>query len=153
MFLNVSYRSRISADPIYLHALGQAFYNFTYLEWVVIWTIVKLSSDGFQSVPLGKPASDIAKALTKAIATTSPVLPTQLRKRLVKFDESYRKAIQKRNKLLHAHPYTAKDGSQQLIGGGLEWPNASVNAAAKLFEEAAIMGNDIFHGDLAKIRP
>lgn len=149
----MSYKSRIAADPIYLQAVGQAFYNFTYLEWVVIWTIVKLSSDGFQSLPRGKPASDIAKALTKAIATTSPTLPTQLRRSLVKFDQSYRDAIQKRNKLLHAHPYTAKDGSQQLGGGGLEWPIASVNAAAKLFEEAAIMGNDIFHGELTKVRP
>lgn len=149
----MSYKSRITADPIYLQAVGQAFYNFTYLEWVVIWTIVKLSSDGFKNVPRGKPASNIARALTKAIAMTSPTLPTQLRRRLVIFDESYRGAIQKRNKLLHAHPYTASDGSQQLGGGGLEWPITNVNAAAKLFEEAAIMGNDIFHGDLTKVRP
>ena len=149
----MSYKSRLVADPNYLQAVGQAFYNFTYLEWVVIWMIVKLSADGFKSVPKGKPASDIAKALTKAIDATAPPLPKKLRSRLVKFDESFRDAFKLRNKLLHAHPRTAKDGSQQLCGGGIEWPMTNVNAAAKQFEDAAIFGNDIFHGGLAKARP
>ncbi len=68
-------------------------------------------------------------------------------------DQSYRDAIKRRNKLFHAHPYTAKDGSQQLGGGGIEWPMAEVDSAAKMFEEAAIACNDIFHGDLKKERP
>ena len=55
--------SRISVDSDYLHDVGRAFYNFTYLEWVVVWTIVKLSADGFGSAPKGQTASHIAKAL------------------------------------------------------------------------------------------
>ena len=55
---------------------------------------------------------------------------------------------------MHAHPYTASDGTQQLGGGGgLEWPIEAVYEAAKLFEDTAIEGNDIFHGDLAEARP
>jgi hypothetical protein len=123
------------------------------MEWVVIWTIVKLSSDGFGSVPSGDTASKIAKALIKAIDKTSPPLPPGLHKRLVKFHEQYLGAIRRRNKLLHAHPYTAADGLQQLGGGGVEWPIADVDDAAKSFEQIAIGGNEIFHGDLAKARP
>ena len=149
----MTYNSRIPADSDYLNAVGRAFYNFTYLEWGVVWTIVKLSADGFGSVPRGKPASDIAKALIKAIAATEPPLPDKLRRDLVKFHESYLAAIGRRNTLLHAHPYTAPDGSQQLGGGGVDWPVEVVDEAAKFFEDAAITGNAIFHGELKAARP
>jgi hypothetical protein len=149
----MTYNSRISVDSDYLHDVGRAFYNFTYLEWVVVWTIVKLSTDGFGSVPKGQPASHIAKALIKAIAATEPPLPDKLRRDLVKFHESYLAAISRRNKLLHAHPYTAADGAQQLGGGGVEWPTDVVDDAAKFFEDAAIVGNAIFHGGLKVARP
>jgi hypothetical protein len=149
----VTYTPRLQADPTYLQALGQAFYNFTYLEWVVVWTIVKLSSDGFGSVPHGQTAREIARALSRAIADTDPPLPPNLHRELVKFDERYRDAIRSRNKLLHAHPYTAPGGEQQLGGGGLQWPLEKVREAARLFEDAAIFGSHIFHGELAKDRP
>jgi hypothetical protein len=149
----VVYTPRITAEPVYLQALGQAFYNFTYLEWVVVWTIVKLGSDGFDSVPKGKTALNIASALAKAIDNTSPPLPKELRRQLVKFEEKYRAAIKVRNKLLHAHPFTGSDGKPQLGGGGHEWPLHRVYEVAQQFEEAAITGNDIFHGKVAKVRP
>lgn len=149
----MTYTSRITADPDYLHAVGRAFYNFTYLEWIVVWTIVKLSADGFGSVPKGQTAAHIAKALIQAIAATEPSLPDKLRRDLVKFHANYLLAIRRRNKLLHAHPYTAADGSQQLGGGGIEWPVADIDDAAKYFEETAIAGNAIFHGELKATRP
>lgn len=149
----MSYCSQIPADCSYLQALGRAVYNFTYFEWGVIGTIVKLSHNGFGSVPKAKPAGEIAKALTKVIEQTNPPLSTALRRRLVKVDKSYRDAIERRNKLFHAHPYTAKDASQQLGGGGIEWPMAEVDSAAKMFEDAAIACNEIFHGELKKERP
>jgi hypothetical protein len=149
----MTYDSRIPVDSDYLHAVGRAFYNFTYLEWIVVWIIVKLSADGFASVPKGQTASHIAKALIKAIAATEPPLPNQLRRCLVKFHESYLEAIRRRNKLLHAHPYTAEGGTQRLGGGGIEWPTDVVDEAAKFFENAAIAGNTIFHGELKSVRP
>lgn len=149
----MTYDSRIPADSDYLQALGRAFYNFTYLEWVVVSTIVKLSADGFGSVPRAQPASHIAKALIKAIAAAEPPLPDRLRRSLVNFYESYLAAIARRNKLLHAHPYTASDGTQQLGGGGVEWPSNLVDEAAQFFEAAAIAGNTIFHGELKTVRP
>lgn len=153
VFRDMAYNSRIPADSDYLHTVGRAFYNFTYLEWVVVWTIAKLSADGFRSVPRGQTASHIAKALINAIDTAEPPLPDKLRCDLVKFHESYLVAIARRNKLLHAHPYTAADGTQQLGSEGIEWPTDVVDEAAKLFEDAAIAGNAIFHGDLKAARP
>ena len=58
-FIYTAFYSWNKRDPDYLQAVGQALYNFTYLELVVVWTIVKLSADGFQSVPKGKPAGHI----------------------------------------------------------------------------------------------
>ncbi len=149
----MTYQSRIPADPEYIKAVGTAFYNFTYLEWVVIWSIVKLSATGFASVPTGKTASFIAKAFHKAINTTSPVLSPSLRKQLTRFHKSYLAAIQLRNKLLHAHPCTAPGGMQQLAGGGVQWPIETVYAAALQFENAAIQGSSVFHGSLMRERP
>lgn len=144
----MTYSSRIQVDPTYAQALGQAFYNFSYLEWGIVWTIVKLSDDGFTSVPTGKSAGSIATALIRAVAKTSPPLSEPVRKSLVKFHERYLAAIRVRNKLLHGHPYTAPDGSQQIGGGGHEWTIDKINEAAKLFEDIAIEGNAVFHGPL-----
>lgn len=145
--------SRIPADPAYIEALGRAFYNFTYLEWVVVWTIVKLSPTGLGSVPRGKSSSYIATALIKAIHVASPPLSQDLRRSLVEFHEAYLRAIRSRNKLLHAHPYTAPGGLERLRGGAHDWPMEAVVLAAKEFEDAAVEGNATFHGPLAAERP
>jgi hypothetical protein len=49
----MAYQSHIPADPTYIHSIGTAFYNFTYLECVVVSTIVRLSADGFAQHHLG----------------------------------------------------------------------------------------------------
>lgn len=137
----MTYHSRIPAEAEYLKAVGRVFYNFTYLEWVAVWTIVRPNAVGFGSVPKGQTASHIAKALIKAIGDTEPPLPDKLRRDLVKFHEAYLASIARRIKLLHAHPYTAADGAQRLGGGGVEWPIDVVDEAAMFFESAAIAGN------------
>lgn len=143
---------RIPADPAYLAALGRAVYNFTYLEWVVVGIIAKFHPDGFAGVPKGETANRIAKALINAIDQTLPPLPAGLRRDLVKFHEAYRAAISLRNKLFHAHPFTAADGSQQLGGGGSWWPFEELRAAAQEFQAAAILGTGIYHGELVAAR-
>jgi hypothetical protein len=123
------------------------------LEGIVVSTIVKLSPDVFRRLPRRKTSSVIAKALIKAIDATSPPLSRRLRLSLVKFHEKYLETIDTRNYLLHAHPFTAAGGLQQLRGGKHEWPMDKVISAAKQFESAALDGNDLFHGALAKERP
>lgn len=149
----MSYKSRIPADPDYLLSVGRAFYNFTYLEWIVMWTIAKLSADGFKSVPRGETASRIAKALSGAINATTPPLPDSLKSDLVEFHRRFLNAIKKRNKLLHAHPYTTASGAQQLSTREQRWSVESVDDAAQFFENAALFGNGVFHGSLKKERP
>ena len=112
--------SRIPADPAYLQALGRAVYNFTYLEGIIVGTIVKLSSGASEAGTKGKTSKEIARVLIKAIDTTPP-LSSGLRKRLAKFHERFLAASTSRNKLLHARPYTAPGGMQQLGGANTEW--------------------------------
>ena len=150
----MTYRSRIPVDQGYIKALGTAFYNFTYLEWTAIWIIVKLNSSGFDSIPTGKTASHIARALENAIDKTLPPLPKALRKKLLDVHQSFVAAIGRRNKLLHAHPYTAEGGAQQLMyRGGPEWTIETVNAVAHAFEDSAIEASNILHGALKDERP
>jgi hypothetical protein len=149
----MTFQSRIQVHPNYIKALGTAFYNFTYLEWIVMWTIVKLSESGFEAVPRGQTASFVAKAWAKAIET-SPQLSGALRTKLAHFHQCYVKAIKHRNKLLHAHPYTTSGGAQQLMAsGGLEWPIETVENAARFFDTTAVEGSELFHGSLKQERP
>ena len=75
----------------------------------------------------------------------------------MQFKEAFDEAIDERNELLHAHPYTAPTGEQQLrywaLEQPVEWPVEDVNVAARRFEETAIIGNEIFHGPLANAHP
>ena len=52
------YRSRIPADPEYIQALGQAVYNFAYLEAIVVSTAGRLGTP----LPKGLTAGKIANA-------------------------------------------------------------------------------------------
>ena len=90
------YQSRIPADSDYIVSVGRAFYNFTYLEWIVVWTVVKLSANGFADVPLGKSAGHLARAFIKAIDATSPSLSQALRKNLIDFHKRYLDSIDSR---------------------------------------------------------
>jgi hypothetical protein len=67
-------RSRIPTDPAYIDALGRAFHNFTYLEWIVVTTIAKLSSNGYGALTKGKTAGYLARKLMEAIDSSSPAL-------------------------------------------------------------------------------
>jgi len=77
-----------------------------------------------------------------------------LRDRLEKFSDEFDAAIDLRNKLIHAKPYTAPDRAQQLFyDGGPAWPIEDVYAAAKRFEAVALWAAENFWEDLVKARP
>jgi hypothetical protein len=145
----VTYTSRIPADPTYLAALGRAHYNFVYLEWIVVSTIVRLRDGDWSEVPQRRPAGHILIALCRSIEQATPPLPNGLRARLRSFSKAFDDCIDVRNKLLHAHPFTADGGAQQVGSPGREWSLDRIHDAAKQFEDAAITGNDIYHGELA----
>lgn len=156
----MDYQFRIPAVPEYVVAIGRAFYNFTYLEAVVISIIARLSRDGYDGVPRGEgaTASKIARALHVALEGTPLPLPGPLRSRVANFHQDFHKAIKDRNKLLHARPYTSQAGLQQLGyydpgQGHLEWSIEKVYTVARSFEELAVEGGDIFHQQLGSLAP
>lgn len=130
----VTYASRIPADAGYLSALGRAFYNFTYLVWIVVSTIARFSPRGCAAVPQGQTARTIARALLRAIDEASPPLAPAVRRDLLQVHERHLQVIRVRNKLLHAHPFTAEDGSQRLSAGCRPWSTEAVDDAAQHFE-------------------
>jgi hypothetical protein len=148
----VTYASRIPADGKYLVALGRAFYNFTYLEWIVISTIAKLSTQGHEAVPRRQGAKFIARALLHAVESAEPRLEDRLRRQLLGVHESFLEAIKRRNKLLHAHPFTNHEGDQRLGADHREWTMAEVDEAARFFEELAVHANGIYHDELCSSR-
>jgi hypothetical protein len=150
----MTYTPKIPSDPAYTRLLGQALYNFTYLEWVVLWTIVRLNGNDTGVLSLRETAGAIAKRFLTSIRDTTVPLPVLLRLELTECHDHFVAATKTRNHLLHAHPYTASDGAQRLTySGDLKWPPEDVVKAAVAFEDLAIKVNDIFHGALAQIRP
>lgn len=151
--MTTTYTSRIPSDPAYTQLLGHAFYNFTYLEWVITWTIVRLSNNGFDAIPKKVTAGRLASLLLSAISASSPPLTSALRLELEDIHVLFEAAVKTRNELLHAHPYTAHEGTQQLgYSGGVQWDTSAVEKAALQFEAAAIRGSEVFHGALAQAR-
>jgi hypothetical protein len=142
------YQSRIPADPLYVQSLGQALYNFTYLEAIVVSAAGRLG----RVIPKKATAGQIAQAFDAAIVDTSPPLSPELRDRLTEFSRLFRAAISTRNTLLHARPYTAADGEQQLGYHGHEWTASTVDEAAMQFEMAAIHGTEVYHSSLVAER-
>jgi hypothetical protein len=145
----MTYVSRIPADGQYLAALGRAFYNFAYLESVIISTIARLSAVGHAAVPWGQTARFVARALLEAINAADPPLDAPSRRDLLRVHQDFRVAIKTRNRLLHSHPFTNAEGEQRLSAHHREWTMEEVEAAAQQFEEAALFANGVFHEELA----
>ena len=140
-------------DTEYANAIGTAMYNFMYLEWCVIWTIFKLSPDGTKFEYSKLPAGKLHKELKKCISDARACLSTGLYKRLIEFAKQYHSAIAARNSIVHAHPYSTSSGAQRLLSRGVSLEIKTLHDMALAFENAAIEGNDIFHGDLKRERP
>lgn len=145
---------RLQVDPAYLQSVGRAFYTFAYLEWVVVTLVARVSGDDIARVPRGETATVTAKALARAVSNADPALPYTLRRDITMFVDRFREAIRVRNRLLHAHPYSASGTLQQLRSTDYDWPIARVDEAGALFESIALEATEIFHGAaLTKARP
>lgn len=133
---------RIPADGEYTAMLGRAVYNFTYYEWVVVWTIEKIQPGYLNRYSQEGPTAGVVASKFKAvIAGADPRLAACA----ARFDDLRKE----RDKLLHAHPYTAENGVQQLGYRGrhpsTEWPLPEVEKAALAFDNAACELNHLFY--------
>lgn len=143
------YKSRVPSHPEYLLALGQAAYSYCYLEWQVIWLAKKLDPvfeiHSTHELTGGK----IAGLFKAAVRTAKPGLADETYRRLRGGYAELFRLVSIRSDLLHAHPFTAQDGSQRLgrykNGAIVEWTLDAIDNACRRFDELAIELNDIFH--------
>ena len=131
----------IPAEADYTAILGRAIYNFTYYEWVVVWTIEKLCPGYLVQYTQKAPTSGVlAQKFLTVVKGSDP--------RLVACAGMFSEARIIRDQLLHAHPYTAPGGIQQLGYRGrhpdAQWPLADVEEVARKFDQAACELSSLF---------
>jgi hypothetical protein len=148
-----AFTSRIPCAPEYKYALGQAVYNFTYLEWGAIYVISRLQPNYFKTNPSQKTSGEIFKDLKVAVKDTQ-ILGPHIKTRVECFAEQFGILKDRRNSLLHAHPYTADGGEQRLMrrgkDGALSWSIEELDLAARDFETLAVEAGELLHGPLSE---
>ncbi len=150
----MAYTPRITADPVYLQAIGQAFYNYSYLEMTVVHTIAKLRANRPRPIRPKSPAGLLATVLPEMIATADPALEPALAAELMAWSRQFTAAVTVRHRLMHAWPAKGPEEPHVLDYHPERcWPIADVHGAAAVFEAAAIEGLRIYHGRLAAERP
>jgi len=144
----MDHKFKIPVEEKYLLALGRALYNFTYLEKIIVDIIAKISKNGHNEIPSKAPAGEICKILKRLI----PSSPIGIQEELTSLHLSFKSAIAtSRNKLLHAHPYTAVDGKQQVGYKDKDWSLEEIYEIARYFELIAIDSNDLYHNKIANL--
>lgn len=110
--------TRIPVNDNYAALVGKAVYVFAYYEWTIIYIIEKLEV-GFAS-EYSRPKKGVytsgivKKKLEDTIKSTMLPIKGVDKQMLDKCLSTFNDLIEKRNALIHAHPITAKDGSQIL---------------------------------------
>jgi hypothetical protein len=141
---------RIPVDAEFASALGRVVYNFSYLEWCVIWICAKLT-DSLYIRDAEKTAGGILSDLRSAVKTAE--LDSSKRARLDEFILKFESLITIRNHVLHSHPYTVAESRdqglwRQKIRAPIAKSPADLHEIAHRFEVAAIEANAIFHREL-----
>lgn len=136
----MDYRIPIAED--YLKVLGRAIYNFAYYEAVVLNVMQNIDSRYVnKTVKKGKATSgEVADQFLKMVRKFS-MEDVNLKDRLHQSASDFLLHVDERNKLVHARPYTASSGEQQLLYWmyieNIEWDKADVEEAARAFDGAA----------------
>ena len=106
---------RIPVAEGYLSALGRATYNFSYLEWGVIWLTETLQPAILQ-ISSTMTAGNIAETFSSVVEKLDK---TDVDKeRLKVLARQFRDLVVTRNRLMHGNPYTAPSGEQRLLYDG-----------------------------------
>jgi len=109
---------RIPAGEEYCSLLGRAVYSFAYYEWIVIYTIEHFTPGYLREYidAANRPhtSGTVANRFIKTINEHAAV-GRDISEALNYEADRFKRLVQVRNRLIHAHPYTATDGAQQLI--------------------------------------
>lgn len=128
---------RIPVAPEYANALGYTVYCFCYLEWGAIYLAETLKPGHIHKVRK-RTAGQIAEKLSKLVRKPSSASP-ELLKRMEKFASDFEDLVGLRNKLVHAHPISAKNKEQRLkYWEQPDWTIEKIEEAAKAFEIASV---------------
>ena len=106
---------RIPVAEDYLSALGRATYNFSYLEWGIIW-ITETLQPGFLQMASTMTARNISEKFSSVVKRLDKTDPDGTR--LQTLARNFRDLVPDRDRLMHGNPYTALSGEQRLLYDG-----------------------------------
>lgn len=140
-------RERIPASDSYLRELGRAAYNFSYLEWGVIW-LAETLEPGFLSEAQALTAGQIAQRFINVAKSVPDSDCDHLD--LINLARSFQGLVEDRNRLIHGNPFTADNGEQRLLYSGKhgrkDWTE---NLIQQFSDEAAALASSagrLLHG-------
>ena len=143
---------RFPCDDEYLRTLGRALYNFSVLEYAVLWIIETIEPGYMQKYRKeGLSAGQIA---TQFISSTASVQDTALRVKLSLMAARFQSLKNSRNDLLHANPAAWPSGDSVLIRADnkkqifITWAPRHVVEIATKFQDLAIELLDVFYAEM-----
>ncbi|MBO1903993.1 hypothetical protein KHP60_04500 [Microvirga sp. 3-52] len=148
------YQSPVPSDPEYIQALGQAVYSYCYLEWQVIWLVERLTGTFFEVDVHRMTGGKIGRAFKEAVDAAEGNVPDEVLQRLKRGSNLFWNAVELRQDLLHAHPFTA-DGGEQMLSRKKEgrfdpWTIEKIDSATRCFDELDHELNDLFQNALRR---
>ena len=139
-----SHRLPVAED--YLSALGRAAYNFSYLEWAVIW-LAETLQPGFLQMASTMTAGEIVKKF--AIVVEKVDETDQDKARLQILDRNFSDLVTIRNRLMHGNPHTVLNGEQRLLYDGKhgrkDWTIDSMKDFSSCTATASIEIRELLH--------
>ena len=106
---------RIPVAEDYLYALGRATYNFSYLEWGVIW-LTETLQPRFLQMASTMTAGNVAEKFSSAVEKLDITDPDKTRLQILA--RNFSNLVLNRNSLMHGNPHTALSGEQRLLYDG-----------------------------------
>ncbi|MEL6948151.1 MAG: hypothetical protein AAFO73_11025 [Pseudomonadota bacterium] len=136
---------RIPVSDAYLRAVGRATYNFSYLEWGIVWLSETLER-GF----LDKVSRMTAGQIAEHFSRLTSKLEGEDGERLIALARTFTELVVDRNRLMHGNPYTADGGVQQLSYNGKhgrkQWTESDIMDFADKVASASIESGQLLHG-------
>ena len=137
---------RIPVAEDYLSALGRATYNFSYLEWGVIW-LTETLQPGFLQIASTMTAGNIAEEFSNVVKQLDNTDPDKARLKILA--RSFSDLVPVRNSLMHGNPHTALSGEQRLLYNGKhgrkDWTIDSMKDFSLRTSTASIEVGELLH--------
>lgn len=152
---NLHASTRVPVDDRYAALVGKATYVFAFYEWTIIYLIDRLEpgfvseySRGNRPFTSGAVAVRFMKAIERHRSECNGPYSKELLSDMAAIHDEFSNLKDARNQLLHAHPYTAVGGAQQLAyqgkHPGVKWDYESTAELIQTFDAAAVRAAMLF---------